>query len=136
MNPETENYNKLTKTELINILETREAQAKQTAKIYYDCACGIRTLKAHKARHLRSQQHNIYEAKQDPEQTKTETDINKLSKLNLIKLYLKDDIDAIIKKQAKPTKDYYCECGAKTLRKALKAHLQSERHKAHEAKQH
>jgi hypothetical protein len=132
MNPETENYNKLSKAELIKILETREAQAKQTAKAYYDCACGIRTLKAHKARHLRSQQHKAYEAKQEPQQAKPETDINKLSKLALIQRYLNADVDAIIKKQAHQPKDYYCECGAKVQRKTVNKHQQSERPRTRE----
>ena len=99
MNPETENYNKLTKTELIKILETREAQAKQTSKAYYECICGVRTLKAHKARHLRSQQHNAHEARQELQRSKPETDINKQSKLDLVQRYLKRDVDAIIQKQ-------------------------------------
>jgi succinate dehydrogenase flavin-adding protein (antitoxin of CptAB toxin-antitoxin module) len=125
-----ENYNTLSKTELIKILNTRDTEQK---KLYYDCECGVRTMKAHKARHLRSHQHKNYEATHDPT-TKLDTkDIEKLSKLELVQRYLKSDVDAIIRKQAKPPKDYYCECGAKTARRSLKIHLQSEKHKAYEA---
>ena len=128
MKPDTENYNTLSKTELIDIINTRDTEQK---KLYYDCECGVRTKKAHKARHLRSQHHNIYKATHEK---KPDTkDITKLSKLDLIQRYLKSDVDTIIRKQAKPPKDYYCECGAKTARRSIKIHQQSEKHKAHEA---
>jgi hypothetical protein len=134
MKPLTVNYFELSKTELIEIIQTREAKKNEK----YNCECGISTNKANKARHMRSDHHKAFEATHDQTTTKKgdTRDINKLSKTDLIECCRKSDIDAIIKKQAIQTKDYYCECGAKTLRKVLKTHLQTERHKAHEAKQH
>ena len=131
MKPDTENYNTLSKTELIDIINTRDTEQK---KRYYDCECGIRTTKDHKARHLRSQHHNTYMTTAHEKKPDIK-DIKKLSKLDLIQRYLTSDVDAIIRKQAKPPKDYYCECGAKTARRSIKAHLQSEKHKAHEAQE-
>ena len=132
MKPETENYNVLSKTELIKIIEERDAKKNEK----YNCECGISTIKANKARHMRTAKHKAFEALQDHTAKKPENkDINKLSKLDLIQRCLKSEVDDIIKKQAKPPKDYYCECGAKTARRSLKMHLQTARHKAHETQE-
>ena len=129
MKPETANYNDLSKPELINIIEARNAKMNEK----YNCECGISTRKTNKARHLRSTQHKAFEALQESTKKPDTKDIKKLSKLDLVQRCLKTDVDNIIKKQAKQTKDYYCECGAKTARRGLKTHLQTEKHKAYEA---
>jgi hypothetical protein len=129
MTQEAEKYNTLSRTELIEIIQTRETEQK---KLYYDCVCGVRTRRAHKARHLKSQQHQKYEAEQDERPRPLLKDLGKLSKIELVQRYLKHDVEAIIRKQAKKPIDYYCECGAKTARRSLKTHLETEKHRAYE----
>ena len=72
---ETHRYNTLSKTELIEIIKTREAEEE---KLYFDCECGIRTTRSHKARHLKSQQHKKFEETRDGTTKREAKEIEKL----------------------------------------------------------
>jgi hypothetical protein len=98
MKPETVDYNKLSHTELIKLLINKEEAQ------YFNCECGIKTVKYHKARHLKTKKHKAFETEQeknkaiDAEQDKVLLTKDRKPRFN-------KDVEDILRKQARQVKE-------------------------------